>query len=217
MSFTATLGPDGDPCKPVGWPVPWVWWPEVGIYKRKQELHQESDQEKRKFFPFFWVAFLIEFLFSGFLDRFLGRALVFLFSYFLVFFYKFLPQSVEYDGQFAECWRVRPHSCRTFLFRRPVNSTVRKHSTIRPISLMSGTACLLRWEFIKENKNNSTKKVIKKKRFFFLFLGCFLGRVLVFLFSWSLSWSSSCFLAFLIAFLVEFLFSFFYNFPPLSC
>ena len=51
----------------------------------------------------------------------------------------------------------------------------------------------LRWEFIKENKN-SIKKVIKKKRSFFLF-------------SRSLSWSSSCFLVFLIAFLVEFLFS----------
>ena len=50
----------------------------------------------------------------------------------------------------------------------------------------------LRWEFIKENKN-STKKVIKEKRKFFLFL--------------------------LIAFLVEFLFSYFlvflYKFPPL--
>ena len=72
----------------------------VGIYKRKQEskktrkqeLDQESDQEKKKenknsnkkatkkkrklFF---------------FLDHFLCRVLVFLSSYFLVFFYKFPP------------------------------------------------------------------------------------------------------------------------------
>ena len=41
-----------------------------------------------------------------------------------------------------------------------------------------------RWEFIKENKKNSTKKVIKKKRKLFLFfLVRFLGRDLVFLFS----------------------------------
>ena len=48
---------------------------EVGIYKRKQEikktrkqeLDQESDQEKKKVFSFF-------------LDRFLGRVLVFFFS-----------------------------------------------------------------------------------------------------------------------------------------
>ena len=64
----------------------------------------------------------------------------------------------------------------------------------------------LRWEFIKEhkkvkkqeNKMNSTKKVIKKKRKFFSFsLGHFLVRVLVFFF---------------IAFLVEFLFSCFLTF-----
>ena len=80
---------------------------------------------------------------------------------------------------------------------------------------------LLRWEFIKE-----FKKVIKKKRIFFLFswlvflsgscfLGRFLGRILVFFlvfliaflaeflffFSWSLSWSSSCFLTFLFSFI----------------
>ena len=60
---------------------------EVGIYKRKQErkkarkqeLDQESDQGKKKVFSFF----LVEFLFSCFLDRFLGRV--------LVFFYKFPP------------------------------------------------------------------------------------------------------------------------------
>ena len=39
-------------------------------------------RKKRKFFLFFF-----EFLFSCFLDRFFGRVLVFLFSYFLVFFY----------------------------------------------------------------------------------------------------------------------------------
>ena len=61
---------------------------------------------------------------------------------------------------------------------------------------------LLRWEFIKENKN-STKEVIKNKRFF-------LVEFLFSPFSWSLSWSSSCF--FLIAFLfsgfLTYLFSF---------
>ena len=40
-------------------------------------------------FSFFLIAFLVEFLFSCFLDRFLSRVLVFLFSYFVVFFYKF--------------------------------------------------------------------------------------------------------------------------------
>ena len=54
-------------------------WPEVGIYKRKQELDQESDQEKKKVFFFFFVAFLVEFLFSCFLDCFLGRVLVLFF------------------------------------------------------------------------------------------------------------------------------------------
>ena len=44
--------------------------------ERKQEFVQESDL-------FFLVAFLVEFLFSCFLDRFLGRV--------LVFFYKFPP------------------------------------------------------------------------------------------------------------------------------
>ena len=34
----------------------------------------------------------------------------------------------------------------------------------------------------------------KKESFFYFFLGCFLGRVLVFLLSRSLFWSSSCFL-----------------------
>ena len=66
--------------------------PEVGIYKRKQESKmkkqenkkirkQEHDQESGQEKKFF------------FLDRFLGRVLVFLFSYFLVIFYKFPPLS----------------------------------------------------------------------------------------------------------------------------
>ena len=42
----------------------WTSFPEVGIYKRKQDLDQESDQEKKKVFS---VAFLVEFLFSCFL------------------------------------------------------------------------------------------------------------------------------------------------------
>ena len=57
---------------------------EVGIYKRKQESKKQENKnstkkvikKKRKFFLFF----LVEFLFSCFLDRFLGRVLVFLFS-----------------------------------------------------------------------------------------------------------------------------------------
>ena len=78
---------------------------EVGIYKRKQEskktrkqeLDQERDQEKWILF-FFSVAFLAEFLFSCFLDRFLGRGLVsliaflvkFLFSCFLTLLFSFI-------------------------------------------------------------------------------------------------------------------------------
>ena len=69
----------------------------MGIYcrkqvrkQKKQELDQESDSKK-----FSWPS-------SCFLDRFLGRVLVFLFfssslswssSFFLVFFYKFPPLS----------------------------------------------------------------------------------------------------------------------------
>ena len=92
--------------------------PEVGIYKRKQEsqktrtqtrkrsrktrkqeLDQESDQEKKKNFLFFLITcfeFLFSSLFSFFLDRFLGRALFFLFSNFLVFFYKFPTQALDF-------------------------------------------------------------------------------------------------------------------------
>ena len=51
---------------------------EVGIYKRKQEL----DQEKKEKFSFF-------------LDPFFGRVLVFLFSYFLVFFLKIPPPGAK--------------------------------------------------------------------------------------------------------------------------
>ena len=72
---------------------------EAGIYKSKQEnkkkkqnLNQERDQEKEKVFSFFLVAFLVErvfsFFFPCFLDRFLGRVLVFLFS--LTFLFSFI-------------------------------------------------------------------------------------------------------------------------------
>ena len=69
---------------------------EVGIYKRKQEskkkegkhaLNQENDQEKRKFFLFFswslsWSRLcFLSFLLFIFLDHFLGRKRVFLFSF----------------------------------------------------------------------------------------------------------------------------------------
>ena len=58
---------------------------------RKQEFGQESDQEKNICFSFF--SWLLSWSSSCFLDRFLGRVLVLLFSYFLVFFYKFPPQN----------------------------------------------------------------------------------------------------------------------------
>ena len=67
---------------------------EVGIFRRKQK---KSDLEKKKVFFFFsWsrACFLSFFLFSLFFVRFLGRVLVFLLSYFLVFFYKFPTQGV---------------------------------------------------------------------------------------------------------------------------
>ena len=64
-----------------------------------------------------------------------------------------------------------------------------------------------RWDFIKENKKTRTRprKWSRKKIVFSFFLGRFLGRVLVVLFSWSLFGRV---LVFLFAFLVEFLFSF---------
>ena len=65
---------------------------------KKKELDQESDQEKKESFFFFswslsWsiACFLPFFLFSWSLS---GRVLVLLFSYFLVFFYKFPPLEV---------------------------------------------------------------------------------------------------------------------------
>ena len=61
---------------------------EVGIYKRKQEnilSTKKVIKKKRKFFLFFLDGFFAEsvfsFFFSCFLDRFLGRVLVFLFSF----------------------------------------------------------------------------------------------------------------------------------------
>ena len=60
---------------------------ETGIYKRKQELDQETDQEKKESFFSFLDAFLVEsvfsFFFPCFLDRFLGRDFVFCFPTFL--------------------------------------------------------------------------------------------------------------------------------------
>ena len=92
---------------------------ELRIYKRKQErkkkerkhaLDKEHDQEKKKVFSFFLVAFLFESVFSfSFFGRFLGRK--------RVFFYKFPPQ-VELKGicmllcymcpENPERWRPRP-------------------------------------------------------------------------------------------------------------
>ena len=57
----------------------------MGIYKRKQELDQENDQEKNKDF-FFLGAFLVESVFSFFLFFLITFLFEFLFSYFLVFF-----------------------------------------------------------------------------------------------------------------------------------
>ena len=74
---------------------------------------------KKKFFLFFFVEFLFSFLFSYFLDRFLSRVLVswslfcqvpvFLFSYFLVFFYKFPPLELRRKSslQLARCLLFR--------------------------------------------------------------------------------------------------------------
>ena len=56
---------------------------EVRIYKRK------TAKKKRLIVSWSTACFLSFFFF--FLDRFLGRKGVFLFSYFLVFFYKFPP------------------------------------------------------------------------------------------------------------------------------
>ena len=89
--------------------------PEVGIYKRKQELHQESDQEKKKVFFFFSrslgsgvsrclsLAFLVEFLFSFFLERFLGWV--------LVFFYKFPPLASVIKNQQQNICKVSREIC----------------------------------------------------------------------------------------------------------
>ena len=79
---------------------------EVGIYKRKEEskktrkqkLDQESDQEKRKTRTRPRKRIRKQELdqekmkkLSFLLDHFLSRVLVFLYSHFLVFFYKFPP------------------------------------------------------------------------------------------------------------------------------
>ena len=66
--------------------------------KQNKNSTKKLTKKKRKFFLFFLDAFLVKSVFyfsvSCFLDRFLGRVLVFLFSYFLVFFYKFPPLDV---------------------------------------------------------------------------------------------------------------------------
>ena len=65
---------------------------EVGIYKENKKIRtrpRKLSRKKESFF--FFVAFFAAFLFSCFLGRFLGQVLVFFFSYFLVFFYKFPP------------------------------------------------------------------------------------------------------------------------------
>ena len=57
------------------------------IYReRKQELDQESDQVKKKVFPFF-LGRVFVFFSSCFVDHFLGEVPVFLCSYFPVFFF----------------------------------------------------------------------------------------------------------------------------------
>ena len=61
---------------------------EVGIYKRKQESKETRkhvfDKEKKRKLSFFLIVFLVGFLVESVTS--------FLFSYFLVFFYKFSPQ-----------------------------------------------------------------------------------------------------------------------------
>ena len=70
-------------------------------------------KKKRKFFLFFFVAFLVEFLFSYYLDRFLGQVSVFLFSYFLVFFYNFPPLVNQRNKEniFLTCVHIKDVSC----------------------------------------------------------------------------------------------------------
>ena len=71
--------------------------------KRKQGRKQDLDQESDRFLVFL-IAFLVEFLFSSLFSFFLDRVLFsfFLFSYFLVFFFKFPPQQYQILG--APAW-----------------------------------------------------------------------------------------------------------------
>ena len=67
---------------------------------RKQEntlSTKKATKKKKKNLSFFWFVFMVESVFSFFslffLDRFLGRKRIFLFSY-SAFFYKFPPQAI---------------------------------------------------------------------------------------------------------------------------
>ena len=80
--------------------VPFLRWEFLKENKKVRKQENKNSTKKvikkiRKYFLYFLVAFLVKFLFSWssscFLDDFLGRVLVFMFSYFLVFFYKFPP------------------------------------------------------------------------------------------------------------------------------
>ena len=68
-----------------------------------------------------------------------------------------------------------------------------------------------RWEFIKENKKVRKQELDKesdqekKESFFFFFLGRFLGRVLIFLFSILFSYFLDRFLGRVLAFLISYL------------
>ena len=82
---------------------------EVRIYKSKQEvrgkkrkhaLDQETDQENESLFLFFFVESAFSFFLLFFLDRFLGRKRVFLYSYFHVFIYEF-PPNIAFN--FEDC------------------------------------------------------------------------------------------------------------------
>ena len=110
---------------------------------RKQELDQESNLE-------IMVVCLVEFLFSCFLDRFLGRVLVFFlssffldrflgrvlvfsFSFLLVFFYKF-PSQAERKKTTRRRWR------RTNSLHRKIKKTAKnqKSEEVKDYDILSG-------------------------------------------------------------------------------
>ena len=115
----------------------------MGIYKRKQESKKKQEnknstknviKKKESFFSFSWS---LSWSSSCFLDRFLGRVLVLLFSYFLVFFYKFPP--------------LIGKQCRTF-------GEVKSKGGVR--KLRGG----LNDEQVKESRNSMIEELFKRRK-----------------------------------------------------